>query len=421
MSDLDFDELDKAVSTLMGDVPKVEPPKADDVKTLSITSTLPDESRPSLAKLDSELSKVNNTAPTFVDKPVTAPAVSTPSLATRRGGRFMDVVHPSSDMKGVVKPTTSASRQGVTIEPAGVSSLDQTDEKSMSVMGGIKSIDTPAASDAESVSNDMSEPRNEHDIPKNDWPDPLDMSSYVKEPDTNNSAELPGADISATVPATDLIDDDSDMQPLASPFLPDAKVEKRPLGGAPVDEAKNDENQAEELGRTPAVGVVAADDTAIENAAEQLPVDPAIVERPLPPELQSDLMAIETDGGTIADLAKTPEKDEVSATGKPEEKTPDAIPSPAQDKKPLAETVAVASVVAPATTLAGPTSIPQQYHEEPTTSDQTNGAIYDTDSYHQPLAHPAKTKSGWLWIIWILLLLMVGGGGAVALYFLGII
>ena len=69
----------------------------------------------------------------------------------------------------------------------------------------------------------------------------------------------------------------------------------------------------------------------------------------------------------------------------------------------------------------GPTSIPQQYQEEKSTGDQPSGSIYDTDSYHQPLAHPAKTKSGWLWIIWILLLLIVSGGGAVALYFLGII
>ena len=41
MSELDFDELDKAVNTLMGDVPKSEPAKTDDIKTLNIASSLP--------------------------------------------------------------------------------------------------------------------------------------------------------------------------------------------------------------------------------------------------------------------------------------------------------------------------------------------------------------------------------------------
>lgn len=411
MSDLDFDELDKAVSTLMGDVPKVEPTKADDVKTLSIASTLPDESRPSLAKLDSELLKVNNVPSSASSKPAAEPVVSASSLAARRGGRFMDVVHPSSDMKGITKPVASASRQGVTIEPTSTSTFGQSNEKPDIV----KSTDMPPANRDEIAPEGQLESHNDREAPKNDWPDPLDVSSYTKEPDTNSAVEAKNADTSTI----ELEGGDSDEQPLVSPFLSGTKVEKRPLGGAPVEEEKQGKaSQDDELGRTPAVGVVSADDVAVEDAAEQLPADPITVEQPLPPELQSDLMAIETDGGTTAEPVNIAEEVKASTVEKVEEKLPSAILSPAQDKKPLGEPV-VATVAGVVST--GPTSIPQQYHEEPTTSDQTNGAIYDTDSYHQPLAHPAKTKSGWLWIIWILLLLMVGGGGAVALYFLGII
>ena len=69
----------------------------------------------------------------------------------------------------------------------------------------------------------------------------------------------------------------------------------------------------------------------------------------------------------------------------------------------------------------GPTSIPQQYREEPSTGDKDNGAIYDTDTYHQPIAHPAKKKSGWMWVVWIVAILLLGAGGGAALYFLGLV
>jgi hypothetical protein len=69
----------------------------------------------------------------------------------------------------------------------------------------------------------------------------------------------------------------------------------------------------------------------------------------------------------------------------------------------------------------GPISIPQQYKEEPSTGDAKNGAIYDTDTYHhQPLAHPKKKKSGWMWVIWIILILIIGAAAGAALYWAGI-
>jgi hypothetical protein len=422
MSELDFDELDKAVNTLMNDVPKAEPSKTDDIKTLTIQSTLTDESRPSFDKLDSALAEVNDSSPAVVEKPAVSSPVraSTPSLATRRGGRFMDVVHPSSDMKMAAKSTLPRSRQGVTIEPLGKLLPEKSDDQSDAIVSVIS--DGPVQSNTPIEAAKDIAASAEHNASANDWPDPLDMSDYTSAPNPSDLAleidELVVGDVvevknpvnepSTIFPADDNLEFE-DPQSLTSPFIADAKVEKRPLGGAPTDSPVDEPDHA------PVLGVLAIDSISTElDSSDQLPPTPDVVEAHLPPELQSDLMAIETDGGTTAPAVKVREEVEtvpVSAPVVEVQKTPD-VAAPIAETKPVAVEGAAVS---------GPTSIPQQYHEEPSTSDESNGSIYDTDSYHQPLAHPAKTKSGWLWIIWILLLLIAGGGGAVALYFLGII
>jgi hypothetical protein len=414
MSELDFDELDKAVNTLMGDVPKSEPAKTDDIKTLNIASSLPADSRPSFEKLDSVLSEVNSVKPPVVEKPVTTPTVALPSLATRRSGRFMDVVHPSSDMSGTTsRPLRPMSRQGVNLQP---STLPAPQQAEAEPEAAVVTDDNSSASLRQDDSPSDSGVTN-HDAPQNDWPDPLEMSDYQSEPEANVDAPALADDLSEDQPGDDELftideSDTDEAQPLTSPFLADAKVEKRPLGGVPTDEA------IDELDHAPVLGVLAAEtDLNASDPTDQLPASAHEVEPQLPPELRSDLMANETDGGTsplatsavestTADAVKTPETVPAPAPVTPVETPVQSMPKPSS----------IESVIP-----AGPTSIPQQYQEEPSTSDEPSGSIYDTDSYHQPLAHPAKTKSGWLWVIWILLLLIVGGGGAVALYFLGII
>jgi hypothetical protein len=422
MSELDFDELDKAVNTLMNDVPKAEPSKTDDIKTLTIKSTLTDESRPSFDKLDSALAEVNGADTAVVEKPaVSSPArASTPSLATRRGGRFMDVVHPSSDMKTATKSALPRSRQGVTIEPIGKLVPEKSNDQSDAIASVVNDAPIRPSNSVEVA--EETTPNVASTAGANDWPDPLEMSEYTSAPKTNDAAqeieelvvgdvvkdEVPANEPSTIFPVDDHIEFE-DPQSLTSPFIADAKVEKRPLGGAPTDAPVDEPDHA------PVLGVLAVDSISTElDPADQLPPTPNVVETHLPPELQSDLMAIETDGGTAAPTAKVVEDVELTPAAAPvteTQKTPDVAAAVIEAKPAAAE----------AATISGPTSIPQQYHEEPSTSDESNGSIYDTDSYHQPLAHPAKTKSGWLWIIWILLLLIAGGGGAVALYFLGII
>jgi hypothetical protein len=173
-----------------------------------------------------------------------------------------------------------------------------------------------------------------------------------------------------------------------SPFLPDTKVEKRPLGG---NASQNDAPVSVPV---------------VENTDDQLPATLEDTKSLLPEEFHSELVAIEADTTEL----KEDEKQVTSTWTEPSAVKPEATKEVTlkeeKDKPPVP---------------AGPGSIPQQYKEEKSTGDQENGAIYDTNSYHQPLSHPAKQKSGWMWVVWILLILVVGAGGGAALYFLGII
>lgn len=431
MSELDFDELDKAVNNLMSGVPKVEPPKNDDIKTLDIDSTLSDTSRPSLDQLNSALTAVNSSTKTE-DTSASSSTPTTPaagSLATRRSGRFMDVVHPSSDMKNMAKPTTS--RQAPTIEPV-TKPADQTETKEETQTVEPTKATEPTLNDAalaESESTSMIADHEAH--AQSEWPDPLEMSGYQPEADTNTSNDEEVASTSAdttdmkpsddsnkededddAVFSLDDLEDTAPEEPLSSPFITDAKVEKRPLGGLATEVTPAAE---------PTVSNEAAehdDETSNDDPNDQLPANTSDVAPILPPELQKDLMAIETAGDTSPQAPATEETPVGTTPTEPatEKETVTEEPAPAETdvtEKPAVET----SIPAP----TGPSSIPQQYKEEPNTGDQTNGGIYDTDNYHQPLAHPVKKKSGWLWIVWILLLLIIGGGGAAALYLFDII
>lgn len=376
MKELDFDELDRAVNTLMGDVSSTPTPRPNDddhTTMLEIPSTLGSDQPVPIF-----------TPPTT---PTTTPAAITPVPAARRGGRFMDVVHPSSDMKTAsgVAPRP-VSRQGATIAPRQASRQPEVIAPTPEV------IDEPAMA---------TEPQA--------WPDPLDMAGYQREPDTTAPVvepempvileipEIPAVpevvevpetipDLSATEPSAPPveIDEPDDEQPLSTPFLSDAKVEKRPLGT----------NSTEELDHAPVTTAAASEDET-PNAEDQLPAMPGQPPVILPAELQTDVLSIESDASVEGG---------VSAGQKPH----------------MESGVRSASTTSPEITApVGPTSIQQQYTEQPSTSDQTSGGIYDTDSYHKPLAHPAKKKAGWMWVVWVVLLLILGAaGGAIAYLYL---
>jgi hypothetical protein len=364
MKELDFDELDRAVNSLMGGVATSAPVKQDDVKTLTIESTLTDATPPvfPVGTVDAPAEVAPAPAPREAAVSVRTEERVTP-LANRRSGRFMDVVHPSSDMKKVA-PSQSASRQGVTLEPltqpgdfAGAPVEEFVPETTESL-----AFEEPTVATFEEATT------------TSDWPDPIDASS---EP-------------------TELPTPDEQPEPLSSPFLPDAKVEKRPLGGATAPELM----VADEA--MPSLEDEFASPEVVEASQSPAPID-------LPEELQGDLVAIEA-----GDSSVTPEVPPVLPTETPTEAS-EPEKKPVTSEQPMV--VPAAATSAPAVMSTGPVSIPQQYREEPSTGDQTSGSIYDTASYHQPLEHPAQKKSGWLWVIWVLILLILGAGGGALAYF----
>jgi hypothetical protein len=300
-----------------------------------------------------------------------SPVPARPPLAARRGGRFMDVVHPSSDMKKATPVRPAVSREGAMVQPSSSSALaEPTDVPSVSV--------APDKNEEPTSAQDTSHPAS-----ASEWPDPLEMVDF-KEKKEQESEPVEPTSVVTEAP--------KEQPPLSSPFLPDTKVEKRPLGGSTNEPSAQPE-------RSSALSEQATDEASAEHDPDdQLPALPKDVEPILPAELHSDLMAIESDNGAVHETK--PEQPDIKA---PEPASPPQI-QVTRDETP-----------------SGPTSIPQQYREEPSTGDQENGAIYDTDTYHQPLAHPAKKKSGWLWVVWIVLILLIGAGGGAALFFLGVI
>lgn len=285
----------------------------------------------------------------------------------------MDVVHPSSDMKKVNAPARPVSRQGVTVEPRMPVAAPEVAEHEASAEPPQPS--TPNVQPAE------------HPAQANDWPDPLDMAGYEKEPETAvpDDVKAPNA-----TPTTMVGEEPS--APLTSPFLTDAKVEKRPLGGAAPTSDK-----AEEPDHTPVVDTLLSQGLSKDDPKAQLPPEPA-AETPLPEEYQSSLVAIES-GSHMLESGM--------------ESEPATVAQPAAPTTP-------AKPAAQEPVSAGPTSIPQQYKEEAGTGEQENGAIYDTQNYHQPLAHPEKKKSGWMLVVWIVLVILVGVGAGAAVFMLGI-
>lgn len=273
MQDIDFDEIDRAVSSTMGGEREPE---------------VPERSEPA---------------------PASRP---TPPAARRSSGRFMDVVHPSSDMRSAAPSRPAPTEQAP--EPTHFT-RDNTD-----------------------------------------MPDPLDFHGFNDEP------EKPAQETPEEVVAT----------PLESPFLADAKVEKRPLGAFSDYGAQSNDDQALE-------------NTETETVAEKAEVTE---EEPLLLEAPDEVELLE---------AQTEPEPTVAV----EEKAPEPTPAP------------VPAVEVPD---ALPTSITQQYKEQPSTTEQPSGAIYDTEAYHQPLTHTPKKRSGAFVILWIIALIVLGAGAGFAVY-----
>lgn len=168
--------------------------------------------------------------------------------------------------------------------------------------------------------------------------------------------------------------DDAWKKDAQSPFLTGAKVEKRPLGDSPgtgtgpllskfEDSAKDDDIIDFDLSPEPAVETP--------SVAPPTPENTSITPPRLEPQPQLE---------AHYDDAPAPQPTSTPAHSSPQ------------------------------------VSIPQQYKEQPR-QEQLSGSIYDTESYHQPVAHHDKKRSPGITILWIVLLIALGAGVGAALYF----
>lgn len=357
MSDIDFDELDKAVNTALGSktepavVNPVEPPLSTSVADGTVTTKVvvePPASTPTITAVPQRT-------------PLTSPAA-------KRSGRFMDMVHPSSDMAGEttarptaklkIVPSADFEKESKPVEDlseteasALLASMPVPDEQSTEVVPEPPAIPDPLDVMPVTVDEKPAEAVKE-DATTDESEDALDVSHLSDEFSVGAPTEETAPEVVPAEPAAVPVPAE------ATPFLTDAKVEKRPLGGfGPVDEP------------------------------EQIKDEQLEAETALPEALQSDIVAVES--ASFAQESFSTAADE-SAHLEVTSKDEPTVVSGAPTQSP---------------------SIPQQYRSAPTSLDETPHSVFDTDQYHQPMiaAHAAhKGSRTWVFVLIILALLVVG-------------
>lgn len=380
MTEFDFDELDKAVNSIMSgaDTTKRNPAFDD-----------PEEK---VVQLDGVAAPAAHSQSASTVGTVTEPSKSL-SLATKRRGQFMDIVHPTSTMR----PAQRVSRQAPVVQPVATpaaveaSVVPDVVETSPAPVAAPASLamsfdmeSTAVASERSTMPPEVS-PVLEQDVAE--APDEITVPDVAAEPTApvanygvNDTAapSLPDTDDDLMISEQleqDLAKVSADSKPLMTPFLADAKVDKRPLG--------------EPVAMT------------VPELTSPAPAVPPVV---VPEVAEADNTQMESGVASVEQMSDGPALDDVVAA--------EAI-APASSIEP--QVPAAATVVVPA---GG--SIVQQYDEAKSTGPQTSAPIYDTETYHQPIdsQKPEKKKSSAIkWIIWIFILIFIGAAIGAGYYY----
>lgn len=391
MAEIDFDELDKAVNSLMDSATKKAAPQEESTSSpvvenpepIAVDAQMPkqpaSESEESAAQPVetslSDSSSDDSQTPVSTDETPTSPAPA--PLATKRRGQFMDMKHSSADMRTAPTPMAAKpmSRVGTTLAP--ISSVATPEE--------VPTEEPIAAAKYSSAEEDAEK----EEMPLLDAPDPVDAITATSEVnDDDTDGELPTLEKEDAAPV--------------SPFLPNAKVEKRPLGSPePAVVESSDDEQPSNDAPAP-VGATMTHGVALETPASAEPIAPATIRTTLPKELHSSVLEVEADttaAGESEDNAETP----VEST--PE--TKDAV-APGDSATPEAKTDAAVPAAA--------ASIPPQYTaKKPVEDAEPQASMYDNAVDHPALAQPKKI-SHWAVVIIIIILVLLGALGGAALY-----
>lgn len=344
MGDIDFEELDRAVSSLMNPDNDTAQNSADaesaegvvDQSTSNQVESIVDDS-----SQDVEADERVGSQPT--------------SLATRRSGRFMDVI-PSQNSRPSARPVAAApsSRVSPTMQPIG----------SGAVEGDLSA--EPVKS--HSTLSDLSANQDASDGSGTPF---LEGVSVNKRPLGQPSDELGGFD--------EMLEGDSDLltiEAVDSFDLPtDSLIENQPVAPHESVSVESDPWSAEPKSDVP-------------NIDEEL----------LRPELSPELLAVETMsvGPESSPSVSSPSVDKISSSDL----------SPAREVNHQTE--------APS---AMPGNINPQYNSAPGDAPEPSPIFEAASEAPQALAHPPKKKSGWSTVVWILLMVILGVAAGIAVWY----
>lgn len=336
MKDIDFDELDKAVNSLMGGVKSKS--DREEAKTLTIATTLKEGEQPAYDKIQHAAERIGsetltsptektavlttiaedqvnvislpgnleassttpliepippvvNQTPVVETPPVVQPSVlQAPAAPKAPSGRFMDVMHPSSDMKTAstsqapaVRPLMTTPNNPPTTIPTPSSIVVPNRQAAVvSVVPPAELTQPQPVAEAVPVAQTPELPQQPTVVaapPATVAPQPTPATPETVSPLVDPVVVEPVV-VSETLVVTETIEA---PEPLISPFLPDAKVEKRPLGGS-SDQVSGDADDIDSLDHP----------YSVDNSSDTQ-LAPAQIDRPdLPAELGTDLLAIET-------------------------------------------------------------------------------------------------------------------------------
>ncbi len=361
MGDIDFDELDKAVNSIMSNgvvadaatsgVPQEKPVNTLSLKDDSKTAPTPQQIEQAAKKIGgNSIPETDTVRSVNLGDGDPRSQVAPSGLASSQkpvGGRFMDVMHPSSDMRNIPapRPETRPTQSAV---PPRSANIDDT------------SINTA--------------------------PDPEETPQAPASEPVNNTIDPAGY----------------------SPFIPDAKVEKRPLGGAIAPGATS--------GAVPSpFNDISVGDKAAA-PQNQVPNNMPEPSQGLTESKVDTADAVPNSGAINGEQAVTENQDD---NQKPVDPT-----APSTQEAELAKLESNESLAPEAPSAMDVQSV-ESGDTEKVKSDMANKAkdakepgIYDVDAHHKSIKHPPKQRSGWLVIVAIVVVILVFAGLGVAAFFI---
>jgi len=334
-----------------------------------------------------EASQSNST-----EKESTQPTASV--LPQKRRGQFMDMVHPSSDMRNSSTTPKPLGRRPATVvaplNPALVETSNNSDQPVSRATTENEHVDGHTGFDQA-------------------WPDPLDVMLDTSAPagDTSQSSgiikaegsfsgavsvegkhdihesDLSDIPVDAVVPENDDAAEAAGSLASLTPFIEGAAVEKRPLG-----------------------------------SFTKKPEFTPTVEEPILDDLQEETVPFEAEKTEQTEHIDS----EIDTQGLPQVASPESD----TDTQPTAEEVVPeieheTETVAPAEPTTAQSILQQYRSEEPTVTIEEHG-VFDTTQYHQPLALPSKASkkahTAILYLFVTVLMLAIGAAVGYAIFVL---